>query len=106
MPRPLTALLAGVLLWAPFTVASLAAAVVSAIGLTLWAALGDTRVYAYTKNLLGGMDRVASAVLGLEARYTVSAHCGTGKLPLLRKLLDRLFPGHCLGAARNEGLVE
>lgn len=86
------------ILWLPFSIACALAIPVSLAGVLAWS-------QGYGKNLLGGMDRVLSGLLGLEARYTVSAHCGVGKLPWLRKVLDTIQPGHCEGAARNEGLL-
>jgi hypothetical protein len=95
-----------VLLWLPFGLACLVAVPIALTGLLAW--LASARAYDYTKNLLGGMDRCAAALLGLEARYTVSAHCGVLTRPwlgLLRALLDAISPGHCEGAAHKEGLL-
>jgi hypothetical protein len=94
------------LLWLPFGLACLLATPIALAGLLAW--LASARAYDYTKNLLGGMDRCASALLGLEARYTVSAHCGVLTRPWLaplRTLLDAISPGHCEGAAHKEGLL-
>jgi hypothetical protein len=94
------------ILWLPFGLASLLAVPIALAGLVTWLASG--RAYDYTKNLLGGMDRCASGLLGLEARYTVSAHCGVmtrAWLKPLRALLDVIAPGHCEGAAKQEGLL-
>lgn len=90
-----------VILWAPFSLMCLAAVPVSFAGVLLWS-------QGYGKNLLGGMDRTGSGLLGLDARYTISAHCGSGEHPWLKPLgflLDLIQKGHCEGAARNEGLL-
>lgn len=84
-------------LWIWFALACLAAVPVSFVGVMAWS-------QGYGKNLLGGMDRCTAALLGLDARYTVSAHCGVGHLPWLRAILNFIQPGHCEGAAKNEGL--
>lgn len=94
------------LLWLPFGLACLLAVPIALAGLLAWLVSGSA--YDYTKNLLGGMDRCASGLLGLEARYTVSAHCGVLRRPWLRPLrtlLDLIAPGHCEGAAKQEGML-
>lgn len=94
-----------VLLWLPFGLACLLAVPIALLGLLVWLLTKRTD---YTKNLLGGMDRCASGLIGLEARYTVSAHCGVLTRPWLKALrtfLDAVSPGHCEGAAKKEGLL-
>ena len=89
------------ILWLPFSLACLVAVPVSFVGIVVWS-------QGYGKNLLGGMDRTGSGLLGLDARYTISAHCGAMSKPYLRPLrffLDLIKPGHCEGAARKEGLL-
>ena len=106
MKRLVTFLGSIAILWLPFGLACLAAVPVALLGLLVW--LVSAHAYDYTKNLLGGMDRCASGLLGLEARYTVSAHCGVmtrASLKPLRFVLDVIAPGHCEGAAKKEGLL-
>lgn len=106
MKRLITALASLAILWLPFGLACLLAVPVALLGLLVW--LLSARGYDYTKNLLGGMDRCASGLLGLEARYTVSAHCGVmtrAWLRPLRALLDAISSGHCEWAARKEDLL-
>ena len=87
------------ILWLPFSLACLVAVPVSFVGIAVWS-------QGYGKNLLGGMDRTGSGLLGLDARYTISAHCGVNpRLKPLRILLDLIQQGHCEGAARKEGLL-
>ena len=53
------------------------------------------------------MDKTLAAVLGFSGFFTLSAECGvSNEKPWvwLRWLLDRIQPGHCEGAAKNEGL--
>jgi len=106
MKRLTTFLASLVVLWLPFGIATLLAPVIALLGLLVW--LTTAKTYDYTKNLLGGMDRCTSGLLGLEARYTVSAHCGALTKPWLRSLrtvLDQISHGHCEGAATREGLT-
>lgn len=87
-------------LWLPFTLGCLAAGVVS-----LLAILFDWTDYG--KNVLRAMDKTLAAVLGFSGFFTLSAECGvSNEKPWvwLRWLLDRIQPGHCEGAAKNEGL--
>lgn len=89
-----------VALWLPFTLGCLAAGVVS-----LLAILFDWNEYG--KNVLRAMDKTLAAVLGFSGFFTLSAECGvSNEKPWvwLRWLLDRIQPGHCEGAAKNEGL--
>ena len=105
MGRLLTLLPVLFVLWLPFAAAGAMTIPVSLLGLLVWTVCGLKPVYDYTKNLLGGMDRAAGSLMGLDARYTISAHCGVNpKLFLLRVVLDKLAPGHCAGAAEKEGL--
>lgn len=87
-----------IILWTPFSLACLIAVPISFIGILVWS-------QGYAKNLLGGMDRVLSGLFGFNSKYTLSAHCGTGKLPLLKVILDTIQKDHCEGAAKNEGLL-
>lgn len=89
------------ILWLPFSIMCLMAIPVSFLAVLAWS-------QGYGKNLLGGMDRTGSGLLGLNAKYTISAHCGAMSKPYLlplRMLLEKIQPGHCLGAAKNEGLL-
>ena len=108
MKRLNTFLLSVGLLAIPFGLACAAAAAVALITLLLWAVSGAQSLYVYTKNLLGGMDRTTAGLMGLDAKFTVSAHCGAltrDFLKPLRNFLDWVSPGHCEGAAKNEGLL-
>lgn len=105
MKRLLTFLGSLLILWFPFSVGCMLAAPISLAGLSAWALTGSGWAYAYTKNLLGGMDRACAGLLNLDAKFTISAHCGVGALPALRRFLDWVSPGHCAGAAANEGLT-
>lgn len=60
----------------------------------------------YAKGILRSLDRLGAAVFGFSGRYTVSAECGASDCAVCRLLcrfLDLIQPGHCAGAARNEG---
>ena len=111
-----TFLATALVLWLPFALACLAAVPVAATALLAWlatAVIGDQAdcsqaLYRYAKNLLGGMDRVLSGLRGLDARYTLSAHCGVATacdLVLVRRVLDAISAGHCAGVAQREGLA-
>lgn len=90
-----------VVLWLPFTLGCIAAGVVSLLAILFeW---ND-----YGKNVLRAMDKTLAAVLGFTGYFTLSAECGIArKQPwvALRNLLNRIQPGHCEGAAKNEGLI-
>jgi hypothetical protein len=108
MKRFVTFLASLAILWLPFALTCVIAIPVALIGLLLWVITGADAPYYSTKGLLGGMDRAAAGLLGLDPRYTVSAHCGVMTriyLRPLRRFLDLVAPGHCTGAAVNEGLI-
>ena len=87
-------------LWLPFSIGA-----VSAIIVSLAAILMEENAYA--KDVLRAMDKLLASVCGFSGSYTLSAECGvTERQPwiLLRRLLNGIQPGHCEGAAKNEGL--
>lgn len=89
------------ILWLPFSLGCAMAIVTS-----LFAILFEHNIYG--KNVLRAMDKVLASVLGFSGYYTLSAECGvTEKQPwlLLKTLLNLIQPGHCEGAAKNEGLT-
>lgn len=88
-------------LWLPFSLGCLAAIIVS-----LAAILLEENVYA--KDVLRSMDKLLAAVLGFSGYFTLSAECGVAANQpwvALRGLLNLIQPGHCEGAAKNEGLT-
>lgn len=90
-----------IVLWLPFTLGCLAAGLASLLAIICgW--------HDYGKNLLRAMDKTLAALLGFTGYYTLSAECGVSPHPLailLRKALDLIDDGHCVGAAKNEGLL-
>lgn len=96
-----TILVAVFVLWLPFSVASIAS-----VGIALWAVFSDQ---AYAKDILRAQDKLMAALLGWGGAYTVSAECGSRQAGCrfcraVCRLLDFIQPGHCEGAAKNEGL--
>lgn len=90
-------------LWLPFSSAGEVAIVV-----TFFVVLFGSQAaqQGYGKNVLRAMDKVLAAVCGFSGYYTFSAECGvaTGQpWAAIRRLLDLIQPGHCEGAAKNEG---
>jgi len=88
-------------LWLPFSLGAAAAIIVSLLAILL-----DENVYA--KDVLRAMDKLLAAVLGFSGFFTLSAECGVSSdQPWigLRWILDKIQAGHCLGAAKNEGLI-
>lgn len=88
-------------LWLPFSVAAIAS-----VGIALWAVFSDQ---AYAKDILRSQDKLMAALLGWGGDYTVSAECGSRQAGcrfcrMVCRLLNVIQPGHCEGAARNEGL--
>lgn len=89
-------------LWMPFSLGCVAAILVSLAAIVL-------EENEYAKDVLRAMDKTLAAVLGFSGFYTLSAECGaTNEKPwaLLRAVLDAIQPGHCTGAAINEGLIK
>lgn len=89
-------------LWVPFS-----AAAIIAIPVALWALVSQE--WTYAKDLLRAMDKVGAALLGWGGRYTVSAECGSRRAGCLLckfvcPILHLIDPGHCVGAAKREGL--
>lgn len=97
----LTKLAILIVLWLPFTLGCLAAGMLSLLAIIFeW--------QTYGKNLLRAMDKVLAALVGFDGYHTLSAECGVSTHPLavlLRRALDLIQPGHCVGAAKNEGLL-
>lgn len=64
---------------------------------------------AWSKNVFRAGDKTLAAVLGFSGFHSLSAECGAGGSVLcraLRPMIDFAFgEGHCIGAARNEGLL-
>lgn len=90
-----------IVLWLPFTLGCLAAGVVSLLAVIF----GWER---YGKDVLRAMDKTLAAVLGFSGFFTLSAECGVSTHPLavlLRRALDLIQPGHCIEAAKHEGLL-
>jgi len=88
-------------LWLPFSLGCIAA-----IAVSLFAIVFEHNTYG--KSVLRAMDKVLASVLGFSGYFTLSAECGiatdqpwTG----LRWMLDKIQVGHCVGAAKSEGLV-
>lgn len=55
------------------------------------------------------MDRLGAAVMGWGGDYTISAECGSRRAGcrfcrVVCRVLNLVQPGHCVGAAKNEGL--
>lgn len=97
----LTKLAILIVLWLPFTLACLAAG-----GASLLAIIFEWQEYG--KNLLRAMDKVLAALVGFDGYHTLSAECGVSSHPLARALrwvLDLIQAGHCVEAAKNEGLL-
>lgn len=93
-------------LWFPFSLAGLAAIVITA-----WVVLfGDKQQQqGYGKDVLRAMDKVLAAVCGFSGYYTFSAELGVNVVSRfgfdyqwIRWVLDWIQADHCLGAAKNE----
>lgn len=100
-----------IVLWLPFTLAGIGAAVIS---FTVVSFGNHDQQQGYGKDVLRAMDKVLAAVLGYSGQYTTSAELGVDdparnrfgfRFAALRWLLDKIQPGHCVGAAVNEGLL-
>lgn len=94
------------ILWLPFSLAGIAASIVS-----LYVILFGSREeqQGYGKNVLRAMDKVLASVCGFSGSYTLSAECGiatTQPWTGLRFLLNAIQAGHCEHAAEIEGLRE
>lgn len=89
-----------IVLWLPFSIGCAAAILVSMAAILL-------EENEYGKDVLRAMDKVLAAVLGFSGYFTLSAECGVATAQpwvALRWALDKIQPGHCDGAAKNEGL--
>lgn len=90
-----------VVLWLPFSIGCILSIITSLIAIAM-----DENEYG--KNVLRAMDKVLAATVGFSGFFTLSAECGvSNESPWmgLRKILDMIDPGHCEGAAKNEGLI-
>lgn len=90
-----------IVLWIPFSVAALVA-----IPVSLFAVFME---WGYAKNILRAKDKLAASLIGWSGNNTVSAECGARPdcriCSMLCRFLDLIQPGHCLGAAKKEGLI-
>lgn len=63
----------------------------------------------WAKNIFRAGDKTVAAVLGFSGFYSLSAECGAGVTrgcKVGRVLIDAVFgAGHCVGAAKDEGLL-
>jgi hypothetical protein len=89
-------------LWLPFSLAS-----ISSVFIAFWAVFSDQN---YAKDILRTQDKLMSALFGWGGEYTVSAECGSRRrncvfCKSICKILNFIQPGHCEGAAKNEGLI-
>jgi hypothetical protein len=88
-------------LWIPFSLAAIACVLIS-----LYAILAENNVYA--KNMLRAMDKLTASLFGFDGYHTLSAECGASSCKPCEWLcwfLGKIQPGHCVGAARDEGLL-
>ena len=93
-------------LWLPFSLASLVAIVVTFCVILFGS---KEQQQGYGKNVLRAMDKVLAAVCGFSGYYTFSAELAYTDWPpfvFIRRMLDKIQPGHCSGAAVNEGLAK
>ena len=102
MRTALLILVAVFVLWLPFSIASLLSVPI------VLAAVFTSRGYA--KDCLRAQDKLMAALLGWGGAYTVSAECGSRRkdcrfCTLVCRALNLIQPGHCEGAAKNEGLA-
>lgn len=92
-------------LWLPFSIASVIAIIV-----TFFIVLFGTEKLqqGYGKNILRAMDKTLAALCGFDGYFTFSAECGVATSQpwiAVRAMLDKIQPGHCEAAAKNEGLA-
>lgn len=65
----------------------------------------------WCRNVFRAWDYLGAALLGGDGQHSISAYCGVaihqgGALRFVGYAIDRLFgQGHCVGAARQEGLL-
>lgn len=91
--------LAITLLWLPFSLAALVSIPVLLFGIvsedeSVWRPVGRA------------MDRLLAAILGFSGNHTLSAELGASTdYHWLRVFLDLIQAGHCLTAAKKEGLI-
>ena len=63
----------------------------------------------YVVNVLKEADRRVAALLGWNGKYTISAECWRDNCifcKLVKASIERLWPGHCERAAKNEGVPQ
>ena len=92
-------------LWLPISLASIASIFVVFL-ITLLAP--KETVMGYAKTVLSAMDKVMAALFGFDGKHTFSAECGADNRWWCRTVvwtLDWVQKGHCLEAARKEGLI-
>ena len=88
-----------IILWIPFSLAAIVSIPVLLWGLltedeTIWRPVGKA------------MDKLLAALMGYSGNHTLSAELGASTdYRWLRIILDTIQSGHCVGAARNEGLT-
>ena len=88
-----------IVLWIPFSLAAIVSIPVLLWGLltedeTIWRPVGKA------------MDKLLAALMGYSGNNTLSAELGASTdYRWLRRILDTIQSGHCVGAARNEGLI-
>lgn len=90
------------ILWLPFSIGA-----ILSIPITFWAIFTNQE---YAKQCLKAQDKLTAALFGWGGDYTVSAECGSRQkdcklCKMLCAFLNKLQPGHCEGAAKNEGLI-
>lgn len=91
-------LLAILILGIPFSLAAMVSAPV-----LLWALGTDTE--SVWRPVGKAQDKLLAALLGFSGDHTLSAELGAGdRLQWLRSFLDFIQAGHCLKAAKDEGL--
>lgn len=87
------------LLWIPFSLAALVA-----IPVFLWGIVSeDESIWRPTGRAL---DKLLATLLGFSGNHTLSAELGASTdYHWLRIFLDKIQAGHCLKAAKDEGLI-
>lgn len=92
-------ILAVLLLWFPFSIAALVA-----IPVLLFSIIAEDE--SIWKPVGRAMDKLLAAILGFSGNHTLSAELGASTdYRWLRKFLDLFEAGHCMKAAKSEGLL-
>ena len=92
-------------LWFPISVACIASVCVVLIMVLV---SPKETVMGYAKTVLSAMDKVMAALFGFDGKHTFSAECGADNRWWCKAVvwtLDRVQKGHCLEAAKKEGLL-